>query len=47
MAAHAADRALRQWAQEFIHRNAASDVPAVRRPFAFTIQRILEIGRLA
>lgn len=43
MAAHAIDPGLRQWAREFIHRNAASTVPAVRDPFLVTIERIREL----
>jgi hypothetical protein len=40
MAAHASDAGLMEWAREFIGRNAASAVPAVRDPFIVTIERI-------
>jgi hypothetical protein len=43
MAAAATDAGLRQWAQDYIDRNAVSDVPSIRDPFAFTVERILEI----
>ena len=44
MAAHAVDLGLRQWAEEFIRRNAEPSVdPAVRDPFRITIDRIREL----
>jgi hypothetical protein len=43
MAAHATDRGLQQWAQEFIHLQADSIIPAVRDPFTVTIERIREL----
>ena len=43
MAAHATDAGLMAWAREFIDRNAASPVAAVRDPFLVTIERIREL----
>jgi hypothetical protein len=43
MAAHATDAGLMEWAREFIERNAASTIPAVRDPFVTTIERIREL----
>jgi hypothetical protein len=43
MAAHATDAGLMEWAREFIQRNAASTVSAVRDPFLVTIERIREL----
>jgi hypothetical protein len=43
MAAHATDAGLMEWAREFIERNAASTVPAIRDPFVVTIDRIREL----
>jgi hypothetical protein len=43
MASHATDAGLMAWAREYIDRNVASPVPAVRDPFLVTMERIREL----